>query len=201
MMLLVSYGTFLLCTVPYSPSSITSSSTLDLEPSVQAVMTRAQKKNSKKKLKRKDKKGHEDAFEIEEVTDSLEQLELAKSDVSKPSGKEVQATTSSKGASTPGDGASSRTKGVEKTTTLSGARVPSSPKAEPTEEGGRHVEGDLSADIQRKVRNLRKKLKQIEELEAKVASGEIRQPEQGQLDKISKKTELVREIEELMSAS
>ena len=180
--------------VPYSPSSITSIET-DMDTSSEKVMTRAQKKNSKKKLKRKDKKGQEVAFEIEEVTDSLEQLEVAAPPEATPSNKEPAATSGNK------------VSGKEKM--KGGGNVPTVPTTGPAKPGptesvaasSRLEEGDPSADAQRKVRNLKKKLKQMEELEAKIASGEIAHPEQGQLDKISKKGEVEKELEELSSAS
>ncbi|WAQ94379.1 PYM1-like protein [Mya arenaria] len=58
------------------------------------------------------------------------------------------------------------------------------------------VEGDKQ-DTLRKVRQLRKKVKQIEDLERRIETGELKQPEKDQLDKISKKQSLVDEMEEL----
>lgn len=184
--------TCLLPAVPYSPSSITSTE-LDMDTSSEKVMTRAQKKNAKKKLKRKDQKGHEVAFEIEEVTVSLEQLEVASPPEAtpplKPSTKEPAVTSKEK-----------KKDGSKVPTVLATGPAKASPP-ESTAASSRLEEGDSSGDAhQRKVRNLRKKLKQIEELEAKIASGEITHPEQGQLDKISKKGEVVKELGELSSA-
>ena len=47
----------------------------------------------------------------------------------------------------------------------------------------------------KRVKNLRKKLRQIEELQAKLDSGEIKNPEVTQLEKLSKKEEIERELE------
>ena len=49
----------------------------------------------------------------------------------------------------------------------------------------------------KKIRNLKKKIKQIEELENRIASGELKNPEKEQLEKISKKDQLLEEIREL----
>ena len=180
-------------------------------------MTRAQKKNTKKKQKRKDKKGPEEgAFEIEEVdfevdqvSDSLQQLDLASSPNAATS---MSKQASVEGATRGGVKAKGKTVSVATIETSKGAVSSSGAakvvgRAEPTEKSagsghGEEVEeGCTSAEVQRKVRNLRKKLKQIEELEAKISSGEITKPEQGQLEKIAKKGDLMREIEELLSSS
>ena len=52
-------------------------------------------------------------------------------------------------------------------------------------------------DVLKKVRNLKKKLKQTEELERKIQSGELKNPEKDQLEKVAKKKTLVHEIEKL----
>jgi partner of Y14 and mago protein len=52
-------------------------------------------------------------------------------------------------------------------------------------------------DTTRVIRNLRKKLKQIEELERKIGCGELTNPDKGQLDKIKKKNEIIEELKEL----
>ncbi|KAL4222474.1 hypothetical protein ACF0H5_018514 [Mactra antiquata] len=60
------------------------------------------------------------------------------------------------------------------------------------------TEGESNAqDISKKLRNLRKKLKQIEDLERKISSGELKEPEKEQLDKIARKDTVLSEIEEL----
>jgi len=47
------------------------------------------------------------------------------------------------------------------------------------------------------LRNLKKKLRDIEALEAKLNSGEIPNPEKEQLDKIARKVEVLKEIKQL----
>ena len=59
---------------------------------------------------------------------------------------------------------------------------------------------DQSSDraaIEKKLRNLKKKLKQVDDLKAKVDSGELANPEKEQLAKIARRHELVEEIENL----
>lgn len=51
-----------------------------------------------------------------------------------------------------------------------------------------------ATDPSRKLRNLRKKLRDIEALEAKLASGEISTPEPEQLEKVSRKSDVMEEI-------
>ncbi|XP_060081540.1 partner of Y14 and mago-like [Ylistrum balloti] len=53
------------------------------------------------------------------------------------------------------------------------------------------------ADIEKKIRNLKKKLRQIEDLESKIKSGEIKEPAKEQLEKISKKATVLSDIEDL----
>lgn len=52
-------------------------------------------------------------------------------------------------------------------------------------------------EVLKKVRQLRKKLKQIEDLERRIESGELKDPEKDQLEKISKKSVIVAEMEDL----
>jgi len=47
---------------------------------------------------------------------------------------------------------------------------------------------------QKKLKNLRKKLRQIEELQTKIDSGEITKPEANQLEKLAKRNEIEEEI-------
>lgn len=56
---------------------------------------------------------------------------------------------------------------------------------------------DTQADLAKKVKNLKKKLKQIEDLEAKIQSGELKNPEKDQLEKVARKHTIVSEIEDL----
>ena len=50
---------------------------------------------------------------------------------------------------------------------------------------------------EKRVKNLRKKLRQIEELQAKIDSGELVNPEATQLEKLSRREEIEKELEEL----
>lgn len=52
-------------------------------------------------------------------------------------------------------------------------------------------------DVTKKLRQLRKKLKQIEDLERRISSGELKEPEKEQLEKIAKKNSVLNEIEDL----
>ena len=52
----------------------------------------------------------------------------------------------------------------------------------------------VAIDPAKKLRNLKKKMRDIEDLEAKLDSGEIENPEKEQLDKVAKKAEVAREI-------
>jgi len=59
----------------------------------------------------------------------------------------------------------------------------------------------VATDPAKKLRNLKKKLRDIEALEAKLDSGEIATPEQEQLDKVARKPDVMREISSLEAAS
>ncbi|CAG5133450.1 unnamed protein product [Candidula unifasciata] len=52
-------------------------------------------------------------------------------------------------------------------------------------------------EIMKKIKGLKKKLRQIEDLEAKINSGELKNPEKEQLEKVKKKQNIVDEIEDL----
>lgn len=56
-----------------------------------------------------------------------------------------------------------------------------------------------SGDSLKKIRALRKKLKQIEDLESRIASGEILKPDKDQLNKIAKKEGFLKELEDISS--
>ncbi len=58
-------------------------------------------------------------------------------------------------------------------------------------------EQPVATDPAKKLRNLRKKLRDIETLEAKLQSGEIAAPEQEQLDKVARKPDVMNEISAL----
>ena len=133
------------------------------------VLTRAQKKNARKKQKKKDKRTTEFAFEIEEVTGSLEQMSLS-------SERQEQEE------SVP----SVKTKDIKQPVTSS--------KPLSTAE----VKGAGDGEVLKRIRAIRKKLKQIEELESRIASGDIQKPDQDQLSKIAKKEEFLEELSNLM---
>ena len=52
-------------------------------------------------------------------------------------------------------------------------------------------------DPSKRLKSLKKKLRQIEGLEAKINSGELKNPEKEQLEKVARKQELLDEIEDL----
>ncbi|XP_078571394.1 partner of Y14 and mago-like [Branchiostoma floridae x Branchiostoma japonicum] len=56
---------------------------------------------------------------------------------------------------------------------------------------------DSTSEPAKKLKGLKKKLRQIEDLEAKIESGELAKPDKTQLDKIKRKTEILKEIREL----
>ena len=58
-------------------------------------------------------------------------------------------------------------------------------------------EGEVKTDPAKRLRNLKKKIRQIEELEEKIKTKELQNPSQEQLDKVSRKDEVKKEIEKL----
>ncbi|KAG0719882.1 Partner of Y14 and mago [Chionoecetes opilio] len=60
--------------------------------------------------------------------------------------------------------------------------------------GGRQ---EVASDPTKRLRNLKKKLRDIEKLERQIASGDIKNPEPEQLEKVKRKEEVVQQIEEL----
>lgn len=52
-------------------------------------------------------------------------------------------------------------------------------------------------DPAKRLRNLKKKLRDIEKLERQIASGELKNPERDQLEKVKRKDDVVQQIEEL----
>lgn len=123
---------------------------IDISDSNDKPLTRAQKKNLRKKQKKKDIKQKDYAFVIEEVICSVEEVTISKEEVSTftalPDKSFVVQETGS----------------MESTT--------------------------------KRIRTLKKKLKQIDELEKKIDLGEIN-PNREQIDKISKKKDVIEEIE------
>ncbi|GAB0098250.1 Partner of Y14 and mago [Sergentomyia squamirostris] len=55
----------------------------------------------------------------------------------------------------------------------------------------------LEQDPARKLKKLRRKIREIEVIEAKLKMGELKNPEKDQLDKVARKAEIAREIAEL----
>lgn len=60
-----------------------------------------------------------------------------------------------------------------------------------------NAKGDQAADPTKKLKNLKKKLREIESLEEKIKNKEIAKPEPEQLAKIKRKNELLMEIRQL----
>lgn len=52
-------------------------------------------------------------------------------------------------------------------------------------------------EVQKQLKKLRKKIREIEAIEEKLNSGDLKQPEQDQLDKVSRKPEILRQIAQL----
>ena len=63
-----------------------------------------------------------------------------------------------------------------------------------------HAEPQQSTETnesEKRLKNLKKKMKQIEGLERKIQSGEVKNPEKDQLEKVAKKKQILEEIEDL----
>ncbi|XP_053654498.1 partner of Y14 and mago isoform X1 [Cherax quadricarinatus] len=54
-----------------------------------------------------------------------------------------------------------------------------------------------TSDPAKRLRNLKKKLRDIEKLEKQIANGELKHPEREQLEKVKKKDEVIQQIEDL----
>lgn len=130
------------------------------EPNEEKPLSRAQKKNARKKQKKREK-ASELLFEVEEIISAVEQASLQ--DPSSSVELPLHATTISPIAA----------------------------------KSGTSSETTSSGDSLKKIRALRKKLKQIEDLESRIASGEIVKPDKDQLSKIAKKEEFLKELEDL----
>lgn len=66
-----------------------------------------------------------------------------------------------------------------------------------SEDSVKEAQANDKAAIEKKIRNLKKKLKQVDDLKTKIDSGEIKNPEKEQLAKTERRQELVDEIENL----
>lgn len=64
-------------------------------------------------------------------------------------------------------------------------------------DGVASVELNSVEDIQKQIKKLKKKIREIETIEEKLKSGELKTPEQDQLDKVSRKSEILSNIESL----
>ncbi|KAF6721286.1 Partner of Y14 and mago A [Oryzias melastigma] len=64
-----------------------------------------------------------------------------------------------------------------------------------------HDPPEAAAERAKKIKNLKKKLRQVEELQQKVDSGEIKQPTKDQLEKLGRAEALREELEQLESDS
>jgi len=67
----------------------------------------------------------------------------------------------------------------------------------PADSAGGKDNSEAKPDLAKKLKNLKKKLKQIEDLENKIKSGELKNPEKDQLEKVSKKQAVMDEIEDI----
>ncbi|XP_039194762.1 partner of Y14 and mago isoform X2 [Crotalus tigris] len=63
--------------------------------------------------------------------------------------------------------------------------------------GSRDVSATATLEKNKKIKNLKKKLRQVEELQARIDSGEIKQPTKEQLDKLARRKALEEELEDL----
>lgn len=66
-----------------------------------------------------------------------------------------------------------------------------------TSSGGGGGQQPVATDPAKKLRNLKKKLRDIEALEAKLSSGEIESPEPEQLEKVARKPDVMKDINAL----
>lgn len=57
-----------------------------------------------------------------------------------------------------------------------------------------HKPVSTAVDPAKRLKNLKKKLREIESIEAKIESGEVKKPDKDQLEKVNKKEEVLSEI-------
>ena len=81
-----------------------------------------------------------------------------------------------------------------KKTSVSG-QSNSSPK--PPQEGSSGGGDAAPADLEKRLKNLKKKLRQVEALQAKIDSGELKDPSKEQLEKLQRRAALEEEIEDV----
>lgn len=63
--------------------------------------------------------------------------------------------------------------------------------------GVANVENSSPEDLQKQVKKLKKKIREIESIEEKLNSGDLKIPEQDQLDKVSRKSDILSNIQSL----
>lgn len=60
---------------------------------------------------------------------------------------------------------------------------------------GSSVGGD--DDVAKRIKKFRKKLREIESIEAKIASGELKKPDADQMEKVARKNQILNHLKEL----
>ncbi|ODM98718.1 Partner of Y14 and mago [Orchesella cincta] len=108
---------------------------------------------------------------------------IATSEEDKPKSKSKKSKSKSKSESNDGKSTTGNLAAGNSVATNapSASTAPSNPQTDPT----------------KRLRNLKKRLKEIEALEQRIASGELNSPEKEQLEKIQRKDEVLDEIDEL----
>lgn len=64
-------------------------------------------------------------------------------------------------------------------------------------DGVANVDINSPEDLQKQLKKLKKKIREIEAIEDKLKSGDLKTPEQDQLDKVSRKSDILLNIEEV----
>lgn len=149
-------------------------------------MSKSQKKKALKKSKKTEDK-REAAFEIEELTEEVSSITLNK-DEDTPHTNDAAAQVTSV----------QRTAHKKK---QKKAKQPASTQPAAAPVTGEDPPESAKKENLKRVRALRKKLKQIDELEKRIASGDITSPEPEQLVKLAKKAELQQEYSQLTETS
>ena len=166
-------------------------------------LSRSQKKAARKKLKKKEKKSAEVAFEIEEITTGFEEVSLKLS--SGPAADRHESTTKR------GDEEvrnyvtfTHNTKQIctQQIKTYAAISLFFFRKVScPRDAENASPPKGTDRDRLKRERALRKKLKQIRDLEARIASGEISKPDRDQQAKIAKKADIEEELMDLAEDS
>ena len=148
---------------------------LHVDVPAEKQLSKSQKKKAKRKQKGEQKGAAEPAFEIEEVTEGVASVSLSNAEPPKQL------------SSTPPP--------TKKQTSKQAKPSPAASK-----EDSIQAPCDAERETLKRVRALRKKLKQIAELERKIEEADIN-PVPEQLAKLATKNDLQRELEELTSTS